>query len=234
MGLYAERMKVAIITITDGQNYGNRLQNYALQEVLKSLGMDVLTVKRKNFHDKKKLLRIVKRTIKCILGKSYGRPRLIRKKNFDEFSSTYIQFDSAVLQNNKSPRNIKNRFNYFIVGSDQVWNAGFRIIREDLLNYLASFADPGQRISYAASFGTNTIATDYEKVFREELSKFKAISVREESALDILKSLGLQGTVVLDPTMLLSAEQWLAISKKPKYSVDNPYVLGSSGIGVEA
>ena len=38
-------MKVAILTITNGQNYGNRLQNYASQEVLKSLGFEVETIK---------------------------------------------------------------------------------------------------------------------------------------------------------------------------------------------
>lgn len=218
-------MKVAIITITDGQNYGNRLQNYALQEVLKKLGMEVLTLKRKNFHDKNAILRMIKRNVKRILGKPYGKPRLIRKKHFDAFNSKYIQFDQTALHNNKAPKDLKNRFQYFVVGSDQVWNAGFKIIREDLLNYLASFADPNQRISYAASFGTNTIVAEYEKIFKEELAKFKYISVREEAALDILNSFGLQGDVVLDPTMLLTAEQWLKIGKKPTYIIDEPYVM---------
>ena len=44
-------MKIAILTITDGQNYGNRLQNYALQTVLESLGNDVETIKRRTFRD---------------------------------------------------------------------------------------------------------------------------------------------------------------------------------------
>lgn len=218
-------MKVAIITITDGQNYGNRLQNYALQEVLKSLGFEVLTIRRKNHHDKKRIIRVIKRNIKRILGRPYGKYRLIRKKRFDDFNSKYIQFDRAVLQDNKAPKDIKNRFRYFVVGSDQVWNAGFRIIREDLLNYLASFADPGQRISYAASFGTDTIPPESEDIFREELSRFKAISVREEAGIELLHSLGLQGSVVLDPTMLLTAEQWALVGKKPSYILDTPYVL---------
>ena len=39
---------IAILTITDGQNYGNRLQNYGLSIVLKNLGFYVETIKRLN------------------------------------------------------------------------------------------------------------------------------------------------------------------------------------------
>lgn len=218
-------MKVAIITIADGQNYGNRLQNYALQEVLKGIGCEVVTLKRKNYHDKNTVTRFIKRNIKRILGRPYGKYRVIRKRHFDEFNSLYIQFDSAVLHDNKAPKDLKERFQYFVVGSDQVWNAGFRIIREDLLNYLACFADPEQRISYAASFGTNSIPPESENIFREELSKFKAISVREEAGVEILKSLGLQGSVVLDPTMLLTSQQWKLIEEKPIFDVEPSFVL---------
>ena len=36
--------KVGIITIIDYNNYGNRLQNYATQEVIKHLGFEVETI----------------------------------------------------------------------------------------------------------------------------------------------------------------------------------------------
>lgn len=220
--------KIAILTITDGQNYGNRLQNYALQKVLTGLGFDVETIKRKTWRDLrgiKKYKQLIKKMIKVVLGYPCGRYHKLRVRSFEKFNNRYLKFSDVVLSDNRYPSGLSERYDYFVVGSDQVWNAGFRIIYEDIKNHLAFFAESQQRISYAASFGTDKIAPGYEDVFKEELPKFKAVSVREISGVRIARECGVEATVVIDPTMLLTGSQWLEIAKKPSYIEDEPFIL---------
>lgn len=221
--------KVAIITITDGQNYGNRLQNYALQETIKGLGFEVETCRHLSSHDSvglKRLVVLAKKILKLFLGRPYGKVRDIRKKRFDAFNREYIVFSDIVLRDNQPQPVLNNRFDYVVVGSDQVWNAGFRIINEDLLDYLAFSIDPTKRIAYAASFGTNEIKNGFEKYFEEELPKFKSLSVREEKGKAIIDDLcGVHAEVVLDPTMLLTADQWRSFARKPIYAGNKPFIV---------
>ena len=86
-------MKVAIITLTDGANYGNRLQNYAMQQLLSTFGHDVETLKRKTYRDKSFLERIewyIKDNIKFIIGRSgtkcLSQKRLFRFRRFNKKS----------------------------------------------------------------------------------------------------------------------------------------------------
>lgn len=220
--------RIAILTITDGQNYGNRLQNYALQEVLKNKGFYVETIKRKTFRDKKQstaLLQYLKNEAKRFLGRPTSKHIILRKKRFSMFNKELISFSNYTLHDNISPPNLNSQYDFFIVGSDQVWNAGFRIIREDILNHLASFASDEKRIAYAASFGTDKIATGYEHYFNDELPKFKAISVREKTGVQIVKTCNAIAEVVLDPTMLLDKQEWLKIARKPTYINNSPFII---------
>lgn len=226
--LKESKMKIAIVTITDGQNYGNRLQNFALQQVLKNMGYEVQTLKRKTYRDLSvagEMLYYIKIIVKRLMGRKYAASRLMRKNEFDRFNREYIQFSDMCLHDNVHPEGVSDQFDYFIVGSDQVWNAGFRIISDDISNYLLSFARSEQRIAYAASFGTDTLAEGTEALFKKELSKFKEISVREHSGADIVRSFGINAEVVLDPVLLLSKEEWLSIAKKPKFVGDSQFIV---------
>ena len=76
---------------------------------------------------------------------------------------------------------------------------------------------PKKRISYAASFGINDLPKQYHKKTKEELEKFKAISVREDRGKKIVEDLtGRKDIeVLIDPTMLLTSEEWKKMIKKP-------------------
>ena len=128
-------MKLAILTITDGQNYGNRLQNYALQEVLRDLGHDVTTIRRRTFHDRTPAQRSVqgaKNLVKSMLGRDYEAPTAARRRAFDAFNRRCLTFSDPVLHDNLAPPELAGQYDRFIVGSDQVWNAQFRIIYDDI------------------------------------------------------------------------------------------------------
>ena len=164
-------MKIGIITITEGANYGNRLQNYAMQELLESLGYECETIKRITLRDVKGVQltkQVFKECVKILLGRknthfSYRR----RKKRFEVFNKKYIRFSCFSTENNEAPSGLKENYDYFVCGSDQIWNAKFAVVNCDLKNHLAAFADPSQRVAFAASFGTNSIAPGYEDVFKD-------------------------------------------------------------------
>ena len=219
-------MKVAIVTITDGSNYGNRLQNYALQESLKKLGVECETIQRVTSRDPsiiRKTGALCKDILRVLGGRRTNRVYRVRKKRFHTFNHRNIVWSKYVLQNNKAPKSLKNAYHFFICGSDQIWNVKFDVVKEDILNYLASFADPAQRIAYAASFGTTEVDDEqYIGFFKEELPKFKAISVREQSGIPLVAKLcGQNAQLVLDPTMLISAQEWNQLSVKPDCGVED-------------
>ena len=218
-------MKTAIITITDGANYGNRLQNYALQTALTALGGECETLRRNTSRDVGLLgntFSVMKDCCKAVLGRKTNQVYRIRKRVFDDFNERYIHWSKAVLEKNTAPDGLSNMYDFFVCGSDQIWNAKFDVIKEDIMNYLAFFSDPEKRISYAASFGTDKVDENYQEYFKKELPKFKAISVREYSGIDIVKTFtDKQSELVIDPTMLLTVEEWKTILKKPTYIKDN-------------
>lgn len=206
--------KIGIITI-NSINYGNRLQNYALQEVIKLLGYSVATVQRERPLKKKQRIKIEIKKIGQYCLRTKG-------AKFDSFNRKITIANSYALANSQRA-GLKNEFDYFVAGSDQVWNPHYNFVgTSDLL----AFAKPEQRISYAASFGVDEIPDEKKKSYAENLSQFKALSVREKKGAVIIKELtGREAQIVLDPTMLLTSEQWSKVERKSKFTPKNRYVL---------
>lgn len=100
-----------------------------------------------------------------------------------------------------------------IIGSDQVWNTKYTNCDP---TFLLEFAHTDKKkISIASSFACKLLDGKYIEIFRKELSKFSALSVREAHGIEILSQLGLRNSqLVLDPTLLLSANQWDVLRKK--------------------
>ena len=72
--------KIAIVTLNGYHNYGNRLQNYAAQEVLKSLGFHVETIiyesreaneKKEEFKIMDRITNLRKKTTEDIIPRVY-------------------------------------------------------------------------------------------------------------------------------------------------------------------
>ncbi len=204
--------KVGIITIFDENNYGNRLQNYAVQEVLKSLHLNPETIKNAKIVDDKNCIEEAK---KIFQG---------RRERFLEFNRENVNLSNDVIYHDNIPENFHEKYDYFIIGSDQIWNYKFKDRFSDFS--FARFAPMEKRISFSASFGISDIPTDsYEKY--EALKEMKAISVREDIGKNIVKDItGREDCIVLlDPTMMLSAEKWTSVMKKPVQLKSNKYIL---------
>lgn len=194
-------MKAAIITqayeTKNGTNYGNRLQNYGLQELLISLELSPETVAQKNIKITKPIISLLKNAknyLRIITKPNYR----LRQNSFKRFNKQNIVWGKRKINYNMVPHGLNNEYDCFIVGSDQVWNTDPKDMRDRRNIYLASFADPSKRIAYAASFGISYISEDCIEDYKRELPKFKAISVRELEGVRLVEECGAKATVVLD------------------------------------
>ena len=225
-------MKIGIVTIVDYTNYGNRLQNYAVYYVLhKKHGCEATTLaahKEKAFSDrnyiawgKEKFATCFARIMPAAAEKRFGN-QITRWSNFYNWSKhipTKHYYGSE-----KLPDKMNKEYDLFFVGSDQVWN--YHITSKELHNYFLRFADNSKKAAISGSFGVNEIPAEWKKTYMDGLSDFAYLSVREDAGQAIIKKLlGKDVPVLIDPVMMLSKEEWLKVSKKPRVDCSKPYVL---------
>lgn len=228
-------MKLGINTNIDYSNYGNRLQNYALQIVLESMGNEVITIKNytnkpvskirkiKNSVENGTLIKKIFKKINLKINSSRtSNSDVIRRKKFLQFTKKYINESSFVLDENTKDFSFDQQIDCYIIGSDQVWNYNFgsRFSTYDFVEYSNK-----PKISYAASFGVESIPESYFKFYRNGLLGIDYISVRELEGKKLVKDIsGRDSTVVLDPTLLISRDDWLKIVPK-RFEIKENYVL---------
>lgn len=229
-------MKIGIVTITNGQNYGNRLQNYALQEILKELGHEPETIwNDTGAWENLRVYSRLKYWVKSKLHIKYT-PRIDRVVKFTAFNRKHILWSKYSVSVSNLPTNLSREYDCFISGSDQVWNPYYK--RTSDIDFL-SFAKREQKIAYAASLGVDKIEPEHEKLFEKYLGDFPMISVREKQGAVILQNiLKREIPVMPDPTVLLQKERWDKIKKKPKKVGENEkyiltYFLGENKSAME-
>lgn len=221
--------KVCIVTICNGSNFGNRLQNYALQEAIRlNTKSNVVTVKNvagellgsKNIFYKLMQNSLIEKAILHLTR----HPKIRKKIKFNQFNRRYILWAEEIIDGENIPDNFVNKYDYFVTGSDQVWNLEIPFISS--FEFLC-FAPDSKKIAYAASFGMNEFSEDKQELIEERLRGFKHISVRENSALKILNKAGItDAKVLIDPTLLLSPNQWHEIETIPEFETfDEQYIL---------
>ncbi len=215
--------KVLIVTLYGNHNFGNRLQNYALQKVVESYGFEVTTLDNRNSKIYNIKIR-VKHMIKRIFSRFQNKRRAINRLNNDRLN---LSIRDAVCNFNRSNiSHIKriitpkafymdwSSYDLAIAGSDQVWHKWGSDIHE-LPYYYLQFMPPEKRVAYAASFGFEEFPEKDIKQHRIGLQGMREISCREESGCRLVEELtGRRVPRVLDPTLLLSADEWREIEKQ--------------------
>ena len=203
-------MRVGILTFPNSPSFGAALQMRGLYRALQSLGCEVEVINYRNrYMSEKRHMRKenpVKNLAICILDYS-------GKKSFRNFEKQLNLFPKKIINKTDDLKQIADRYDFLICGSDQVWNPD--ITGEDL-NYFFSFCkDDSKKISYAASFGVNELNENFVQAVTSELKKFKSISVREERGAQIVyELLNTNCTIVLDPAMLIEQDEWRSCEKK--------------------
>lgn len=211
--------KVGVITFHRADNYGAVLQTYATQYYLKHQGIavDIIDYKSPGVEESYKLFDVKKgrNWIHCIKICFHDITRIPRKLKFNRFRKKCLNCSNSYTVDSISESN--KYYDAFITGSDQVWNDRFSK-KDD--TYCLTFVQKGKKkISYAASFGVDFIDDDRKDFYKRELKSFTNISVREKSGVEIVKELiGVDATLLSDPTLMLTKNDWNEIAKKPKRS----------------
>lgn len=214
--------KISFITLHCVLNYGSALQTYASQRLFESLGFEAEVVdyfrpnnKRENlvetglfnsrFWNRNKLTRAVYRMLK-------RRPLEYRYELFAAFRSRYFKLTPHRYETEQDFIEHPIGADIYCTGSDQIWNSYWN--RGLLPAFFLSYApDSARKISYAASFGKRALDEDEKAEIRSRLLRYDSLTVREDEAVELIRGLGLTARRVLDPTFMLTREQWRQIEE---------------------
>ena len=227
-----KRKTAAIISLYGNSNYGNKLQNYAVQEVLKAEGVDTINIINVPCLNNRTVdyLEVLKFYIKGFIRFVSSGDRLtscVDPKDPGERKRNFMEFNKRI-NNSKhffSFRRLRefDRFDYYFVGSDQIWNPIYGGLSDlDLLTFTKK-----KKVAISASFGIEEIPDIYKPKIEQELAAFDAISVREEAAKGIIETITQRDDVdvLIDPTMMLRKEDWNKIIKKPQGLTDDKFIV---------
>ena len=183
-------MKAGIVTFHGANNYGAVLQAYALTQWLAQHGIEpeIIDYQSRVF-DKYKLLRTWQyKKAPYMLGvdliKFHGKKK--RNKGFDAFRRRYLPISGAVYNTESDFNGITGKYDYFICGSDQIWNP---VLTKgpDPVYYLSFVTDPRKKIAYAPSIGLKELHEFQLAKIAEYMSSFASLSIREQDAIDLMQ-----------------------------------------------
>lgn len=229
--------KIGIITLYGEVNYGNRLQNYAVCRFFQNQGHFVQTLvcqKKPTF--KRRMKQIIKKIVSFVIPKfvlSSIRPTMARTNTFKKFTKKHIPTKYYYTNSGTFDQNCAEEYDMLVAGSDQVWNPTFKYFQKEYTNLLMSFVPPEKRYCISPSIGVSSIPDEWKSIFERELRKYVNLCCREDKGTQIIKELTGRDDVIttIDPTMLLTAEEWLEVARpvkgiSQKYSLD--YFLGKT------
>lgn len=214
----ADKLKVGILSpFYNNYNYGGKLQAYALTKILNDMGYDAEQISYSQSTEKKsntlekKVIKAVKSSDyrNAIIQKIYGKilhkektDLKMRKEAFDKFDQ-FIPHTSEIYNDQTIVNTLKD-YDTYICGSDQIWNP-------DLYkkSYYLEFVTPNKyKFSYAASIAKVLAEKEYQN-YKTRLKGLDDISVREkESQLILEKIIDRPVSLAVDPTLLLTKENW--------------------------
>lgn len=219
--------RVALVTLHRSANYGSVLQALATQIVLERMGCEVQVVDYYPYRNtirsmlgglKEKTSLLKKNPIALAVARAIILPSYLKRRRvFDRYIKANLNLTPETYGDAAELERAGLKADVFITGSDQVWNSEWNGGIDEPL--FLSFAPQGaRRLSFSASFGKGGLEPGERKRTAELLSAYESISVREDSGVEIIRSLGLDAVQVLDPTLFLDAEEWGACcaSKAPK------------------
>ncbi|MBR4625877.1 MAG: polysaccharide pyruvyl transferase family protein, partial [Alphaproteobacteria bacterium] len=158
-------------------------------------------------------------TLKSVFYNMMTKIPAIHQKDYTEKKLKFLNFAENNLKINREKDS-----KVFIAGSDQIWNP--IVFNPDF--YLQFVDGNSVKASYAASIGVSKIGSDNYAEYQRLLSGFDAISVREIDAWRELKAVmgvSCDIRVDMDPTFLLTKEEWTRKSFESKIKVDGDYVV---------
>ena len=200
-----EHYDIGVVGCWWGSNYGSCLNGYAIYKILKSFGLSVWMINRHDLGARRDTqnYRFVKRVYPC-----------------DEISPI-IPMDRM--------HEINDRCDIFLAGSDQIWKYFLNRIFD--MEYMLNFVDDKKKkLSFGSSFGHGWDTTPKEKLpyTKHLMQRFHAISVREESGVEICKDVyGLKAEKTIEPVFCLDITQYneLVHNFPSDLKIKEPFIL---------
>lgn len=201
-------------------NFGSILQTYATQKIFEKHGfdceiIDYVSPNRKKlslfFDCPEKFKNNIAKRIIYYIGKI---PSFILKDiTFGGFLRKYINLSKNRYYSFDELKRNPPIADYYVTGSDQVWNSKYNG-GVDKSFYLKFANDNANKIAFVASFGNTQLSDEENNAIKPMLQEYNYLSVREDSAVDILSNIGLNSICLVDPTLQISKEEWQKISTK--------------------
>ena len=222
-------MRTGLITFHFAHHYGAQLQALATMRAIQSLGHDCEIIDYRLPHT----------TRTNQLFKKSGGVRGMASDahtalHYGAFQRRFRRFEAFVAEEMAlSPRRYTAfeqlradppAYDVYVAGSDQIWNPYIFQDKQFDPSFLLGFVREGRRIAYAPSLGVPELPEDKAEELRRFLTPFSALSVREKRGQVLLReAAGRDARVVLDPTLLLTGEDWGELAAAPKRQ--GPYIL---------
>ena len=217
-------MKISVITFWQSlDNYGQVLQGYAMQKVLKMHGHrpEIIrygfhnyllpSIRYSKLYNKKEILNLLYHIRLYLYNIKNGTDR----RRFRQFKRKYIKYSSSTYNSLKELQNNPPVADCYVAGSDQIW-AQLLTNRNNRCFFLDFGNERTNRFSYAASFAMKEYPQELKDELRELLKRFNAVSVREPNGIKICEDIGIEANLTLDPTLLLPGNHYRSLMKKPK------------------
>lgn len=220
------KKNICIVTFYKSCNYGSNLQAIALSKKLNSMGYNILFLGK--FNVKLFIMRYPKLLFARIVNKLNNKQRKkffvpvpynvsderkIKMERFRQENYQEIFFCSSHIWNAARKNGM-----IFVAGSDIIWNPSRGYPSKFFLDF--AYYARLTRFSYASSIGSKNLPQKYFKVYKKYLGSMKEIGVREQSVVDMIQPIiEKKVTKVVDPTLLLNADEWKNFSNKAKFSI---------------
>lgn len=221
-------MKAAIVTLHRVYNYGSALQAYATQRVFEQAGyeagiIDYITPQRTL---RRLLTGVPDDSMSGVKLLAYRCAKsvsiLLKEMTFGRFVRRNLNLTKKYITAEDLDRD-PPQADLYVTGSDQTWNSQYNegVDRGFFLDFVPEDA---RRISFAASFGKTELDAAEIPDTKRYISRYEGLSVREDSAKDILAGLGRDDAIqIIDPTLQISKDEWLKIASKrlikPRYLI---------------
>lgn len=226
---------IGLMTPFRVNNYGTKLQAYAVQESIRSLGVETQIIDYispgekttpKNFLRKcfYKLIREMysdRRNVQQV-GSELKKRQQERAEAINEFDRTHLRL-SEPIRSYEQLQGLGKRYDAVVTGSDQIFNP----VNVSGRMYLLEWVDGAvKKIAYSPSFGVEQVPAVLKGKYRRELKRFDALSVREESGRRIMQQLGfVQTERTLDPTLVLEKEKWEDLAQQSAQSSAQGHIM---------
>lgn len=215
--------KIALITIHLGANFGSILQTIATAKVFKGHQFDteIINYIPERCTWKRFFLQSIK-TVRNFIKMFFAFPVTVANNHiYNSYLAKFANVSKAIYKSDNFVE-VCPKADIYVTGSDQVWNSSYNE-GFDGHYFFENFPADAVKVAYSSSVGNVKIGKEEYDKMKTALHSYKAISVREVSAKELIESMGYEVVHLLDPTFMLNADEW-----KPYMSermIREPYLL---------